>query len=207
MGYYIVYCLIVILLCGIFIPDGIDGKIDNVPLLIFLISILFITLIIKAILYIRPFIKAKKHLIQNGYTIQHFSISPMCKSHHIVASKGDKAIKIFVLNVTRAYLTYHFDTINKLELYKSTRLAIKPRVGQANIISDHVDTKMIGSKKLHWQNSDFENATCIVLFNKLPSVVKDSTSRTALGNGDIICNKAILYDIKGFVRHSLKELL
>ncbi len=207
MGYYIVYCLIVILLCGIFIPDGIDGEINNVPLLILLISVLTVLLIIKTILYVKTFTSAKRHLIKNGYEIQDFSTLPLClrkgKAHHIVAKNGDKAIKIFVLNASRTYLTYHFEAVNQIELYKSTRLTIKPKIGQANIISGRIDTRMIGRKRLYWQDSDFENATCIVLFNKMPNAVKDSVNRSPLGNGDKICNKAVLYDIKGFVRQAL----
>ena len=203
MWRYIIYCLIVVLLCGIFIPDGIDGEIDNIPLLILLISALVIFLVIKSILYIKTFVRAKSHLIKSGYEILSFSFAPMClrksKAHHIVAKKDDKTVKIFVLSVSKAYLTYHFEDINQIELYKSTRLTIKPRVGQANIVSGHIDTKMVGRKQLYWQDSDFENATCIVLFNKLPNAVKDSINRNSLFNGDKICNKALLFDIKGFV--------
>ena len=205
MGYYIVYCLLVILFCGIFIPDGIDGEINNLPLLILIISVLLITLLVKLALYIKIFAKAKHHLIKNGYEIQGFSLLPSLlrknKAYHIIAKKNDDIYKILILSSSKYYLTHHFESVNLIELYKSTRLTIKPNVRQANIISGHVDTKMVGKRKLHWNDSDFENATCIILFNKLPCVVKDSLSRTNLDNGDKICNKALLYDFNGFVRN------
>ena len=59
---YILYALIAIVVIGIFLPNGIAGGLDNVPLLIVILSILLIVVLFKMIRYFRMFLIAKKHL-------------------------------------------------------------------------------------------------------------------------------------------------
>ena len=200
---YILYALIAIVVIGIFLPNGIAGGLDNVPLLIVILSILLIVVLFKMIRYFRMFLIAKKHLKKCGFEITNCNIIPPFlgkKKCNIIAKKDDLVINVCILKVTKTYLTYHFDDINTIEIYKSTRLAIKPRVRQANIISRHVETKKVGIWRLSWKNIDKQRVINIVLFDKFPNIVSDSKNREDLGNGDKICDKIYIYNISGFER-------
>lgn len=203
LWWYILYSLIAIVAIALFLPNGIAGGINNLPLLIILLSLLIILYLVKLIRYIKIFSRAKKHLKGCGYTIEKTCIfSPFFgkKKFNIVAKKESQILNIYILNVTKSYLTYHFDDANTVELYKSTRLAIKPSVRQANIVSGHVDTKKVGTKKLGWSSEANQNETNILLFSKFPNLVKDSKHQEGLGNGDKICDKIYLYNLSGFER-------
>ena len=197
------YSLIAIVAVGIFLPDGISGGLDNVPYLIVLLLILLTVLTVKVVRYIRIFRFAKKQLRKNGFAVQKCRyIPPFCgsKKCNIVACKDNLTIRISILKITKKYLTYHFEDVNTMELYKSTRLAIKPEVRQANIISGHVQTQMVGTKLLNWKIAHNPNEVNILLFDKFPNMVTDSQNREGLGNGDKICGKVFVYNLSGFER-------
>lgn len=199
----ILFSLIAMVTLGIFLPEGIGGGLDNIPFLIVLLTILLAVLTVKLVRYIRIFRTAKRHLRQNGFVIKKCNLSPPFGkngSYNIVASKDGLTVNICVLRITRAYLTYHFENINTVELYKSTRLAIKPSVRQANIISGHVQTQMVGTKLLNWKIAHNPNEVNILLFDKFPNMVTDSQNREGLGNGDKICGKVFVYNLSGFER-------
>ena len=59
---YLLFALVIMLLCGIFIPYGIGEGIENVPLLIFILAVVLVVLIVKLIKYISVLVKAKNHL-------------------------------------------------------------------------------------------------------------------------------------------------
>lgn len=201
--WYVLYSLIAIVAIALFLPNGIAGGINNLPILIILLFVLMILYIIKLIRYINVFSRAKKHLNSCGYDIKRISLLPPFigkRKFNIVAKKENSVLNICILNITKSYLTYHFEDPNTVELYKSTRLATKPRVGQANIISSNVDTKKVGTKKLGWSSEANQNETNILIFSKFPNVVKDSKHQEELGNGDKICNRIYLYDMNGFER-------
>lgn len=201
--WYILYSLIAIVAIALFLPNGIAGGINNLPILIILLFVLIILYIVKLIRYINIFSRVKKHLKSCGYDIEKISLLPPFvgkRKFNIVAKKANTVINICILNINKSYLTYHFEDPNTVELYKSTRLATKPRVGQANIISSNVDTKKVGTKKLGWSSEANQNETNILLFSKFPNVVKDSKHQEGLGNGDKICDKIYLYNLEGFER-------
>lgn len=200
---YILYALIAIVVISIFLPNGIGGGLNNLPLLIALLSIFLIVVLVKMIRYFHIFSITKKHLKKCGFEITNFNIIPPFsgkKKCNIIAKKDDLVINICVLKVNKTYMTYHFDDVNTIEIYKSTRLAIKPRVRQANIISGHVETKKVATKYLSWESLDKQNVISIVLFNKFPNAVSDSKNREGLGNGDKICDKIYIYNLSGFER-------
>ena len=88
--YYVVYCLIAIILLGIFLPDGVGGEIHNPYLLLFLSIIAVTILLVKFFKYLRFCLSVKKELKSKGYEIIHFSILPMClrKKQSVIATKG-----------------------------------------------------------------------------------------------------------------------
>ena len=200
----LLFILIAALLLGIFLPYGIENGIRNVPLLIIVGSVLFIILLVKFIKYILVLTKIKKTLRANGYEIEYFTVLPPFlrkdKRHHIVAKKGELKVSIFVLFVSKSYLTYKFNNVNSITLYKNTRSAQKGSRMYSGKISDTVETKKVGDIFMYWEEEELQNGINIVLFDKYPNLVKDAVSENGLGNGDKIYNKLFIYDLKGFER-------
>ncbi len=199
--YYLVFCLIAMVLLGIFLPDGVGGEIHNPYLLLFLSIIAVTILAVKFIKYLHFCLSIKKKLKNKGYEIIHFSIMPirLRKKQSIIAKKKEKVVNVSLIYETRKYLKYHFESVEKIELYKSTRLAIKPSPRQAHMISQKVETRKIASKNLKWiTNADknCENQIKIVVFNAFPNAITDTYSRECLFYGDKISNEAYLFDSK-----------
>ena len=194
--YYVVYCLIAIILLGIFLPDGVGGEIHNPYLLLFLSIIAVTILSVKFFKYLRFCLSVKKELKSKGYEIIHFSILPIClrKKQSIIAKKNDKTVSVSLIYVTRKHLRYHFESINRIELYKSTRLAIKPSPRQAHMISQKVETRKVSTKILRWE--ECENNEKLVVFNAFPNLITDTYSREALYHGDKIAGDGYLYNLK-----------
>ncbi len=189
----------------IFLPEYDGGEFRNIPLFIIIVTIALILTLIKILRYVFCVLKIKKMLIKNGYEITQFHFIPKLKSnknYHISAIKNERTVNIYFFKRKNSYVTYHFENENKADIYKNTRLTIKPSVRQAYIISPNVDSKKVGEEYFFWSESDFEeNTENILLFKKLPNKVTDSKSSIPLANGDIICDKVILLDMIGFEKY------
>ena len=127
--------------------------------------------------------EAHKQIIANG-------------NMQIIAKSKEKTVNVSLIYVTGKHLTYHFESIYKLELYKSTRLAIKPRVRQANIISSKVETRRVSTKNLKWDECADKEQIKLVVFNAFSNLITDTYSHEGLYYGDKISNEAYLYDLK-----------
>ena len=199
-------CWIVALVVGIiFLPDYEGGEFRNIPLFIIIVSIALILTIIKLLRYILFVLKIKKQLVRNGYTVTATNFVPNLKNskcYHLSGEKDGKIVNIYIAKRKNSYVTYHFENENKAELYKHTRLTIKPEVRQAYIISPHVDNKKVGEEYFFWSEEDFsENTENILLFKKLPNNVRDTKSSLPLDNGDKINGRVLLFDINGFTKY------
>lgn len=198
----IIYWVIAFVAGIVFLPEYDGGELRNIPLFIIVVSIALILTIIKVLRYVFRVLKVKKILKNNGYTVTQCHFMPNLKSsknYHISAVKDEKTVNVYIFKRKNSYVTYHFEDVNKAELYKSTRMAIKPQVRQANIISGHVETKKAGEEYFFWSENDFApNTDNILVFPKLPNNVTDTKSQISLGNGDKICDKVTLYDYNGF---------
>ena len=199
-------CWIVALVVGIiFLPEYDGGEFRNIPLFIIIVSVALILTFIKILRYILFIQKIKNQLIKNGYNVTQTSLVPNLKNnkcYHLSGEKDSKAVNIYIAKRKNSYVTYLFENENKAELYKHTRLTIKPEVRQAYIISPHVDKKKIGEIYFFWEEDDFsENAENILLFKKMPNNVKDTKSSIPLDNGDKINGKVLLFDINGFTKY------
>lgn len=196
---------IVVLIAGIlFLPNYEGGDFQNIPLFVIILLIALILTLIKVLHYVFFVLKIKKQLLKNGYTIKQISLAPNLrnsKCYHLSGEKEEKTVNIYIAKRKNSYFTYHFENENRAELYKHTRLAIKPSVRQANIISGHVETRSKGEVNFFWHEEDFkDNIKNILLFKKMPNNVTDICHQYSLGNGDKICDKVILCDMKGFER-------
>lgn len=199
-------CWIVALVVGIiFLPDYEGGSFRNIPLFIILVSVALIVTLIKILRYVLFVQKIKKQLIKNGYNVTQTSLVPNLKNskcYHLSGEKDGKIVNIYIAKRKNSYVTYNFENENKAELYKHTRLAIKPEVRQAYIISPHVDNKKVGEEYFFWSEEDFsENTENILLFKKLPNNVRDTKSSLPLDNGDKINGRVLLFDINGFTKY------
>ena len=201
---FIAYAIILAVSAGLFLPKY-GGERRNVPIFVIIATIIAIRLIIMLLKYVLLVFKVKKLLTKNGYTVTQTSFVPNlknCKCYHISGNKDGKTVNVYITKRRNSYVTYHFENENKAELYKHTRLTIKPQVRQAYIVSPHVERRKTGEENFFWQNEDFnENTENILLFNKLPNKITDTKSQVSLANGDKICDKVILYDIKGYINY------
>lgn len=201
---YIIYAIILIVAGGLFLPKY-GGEARNVPIFVIIASIIAILLIVKLFKYILLVFKVKKLLTKNGYTVTQTHIIPKLKNskcYHISATRDDKTVNIYITKRRNSHVTYHFETENKAEIYKHTRLAIKPEVRQAYIVSPKIENRKMGEEYFFWNKEDFaQNTENILLFKKLPNNVTDTKSQSSLGNGDKILDKIILFDIKEFTNY------
>lgn len=201
----LIYWVIAVLAGAIFLPDYEGGSFRNIPLFIIVASIAVILTVIKILRYIFFVLKIKKQLIKNGYNVTQTSLVPNLKNskcYHLSGEKDGKTVNIYIAKRKNSYVTYNFENENKAELYKHTRLTIKPEVRQAYIISPHVDNKKVGDIYFFWSEEDFsENTENILLFKKLPNNVRDTKSSTPLDNGDKINGRVLLFDINGFTKY------
>ena len=201
----IIYWVIVFLAGVIFLPVYEGGEFRNIPLFIIIVSIALILTIIKLLRYILFVLKIRKQLVRNGYTVTATNFVPNLKSskcYHLSGEKEGKTVNIYIAKRKNSYVTYHFENENKAELYKHTRLTIKPEVRQAYIISPYVDNKKVGEEYFFWSEEDFsENTENILLFKKLPNNIKDTINPLPLDNGDKINGKVLLFDKNGFAKY------
>ncbi len=199
------YWVIAVLAGAIFLPEYDGGEFRNIPLFIIIASIALILTGIKILRYFLFISKIKKQLTNNGYTVTQTSYIPNLKNsrcYHLSGEKDGKTVNIYIAKRKNSYVTYLFENENKAELYKHTRLAIKPQVRQAYIVSPHVDKKKIGETYFFWSEEDFsENTENILLFKKLPNNVRDTKSSLPLDNGDRINEKVLLFDVDGFDKY------
>ncbi len=201
----LLYWIIAFVVGIIFLPAYDGGEFRNIPLFIIIVSIALILTIIKILRYVLFVLKIKKALIQNGYTVTATSFVPNLKNskcYHLSGIKDGKTVNIYIAKRKNSYVTYNFENENKAELYKHTRLTIKPEVRQAYIISPSIDSKKVGEEYFFWNEEDFsENTENILLFKKLPNNIKDTKSSIPLDNGDKINGKVLLFDINGFNKY------
>ena len=201
----IAYWIVVLVAGIIFLPDYEGGSFRNIPLFIIIVSVALILTLIKILRYVLFVQKIKKQLIKNGYNVTQTSLVPNLKNskcYHLSGEKEGKTVNIYIAKRKNSYVTYHFENENKAELYKHTRLTIKPEVRQAYIISPHVDNKKAGEVYFFWCEEDFsENTENILLFKKLPNNVRDTKSSLPLDNGDRINEKVLLFDVNGFDKY------
>ncbi len=201
---FIIYAIILIVAGGLFLPKY-GGEARNVPIFVIIASIIAILIIVKLLKYILLVFKVKKLLTKNGYMVTQTRLVPKLKSskcYHISATRDEKTVNIYITKRRNSHVTYHFETENKAEVYKHTRLAIKPSVRQAYIVSPHVERRKMGEEYFFWEDADFsENTENILLFKKLPNKITDTKSQISLANGDKICDKVLLYDLKGYISY------
>lgn len=204
---YIIYIILLLMGARLFLPDKGQTGIQNLPLLIFILSCVLLYFIILGVKRCVAAQRIKKLLEASKLRIKHFSVIPAvpCKSgrYDIVTEDRRLTLNIKLLMRKRSYYRYHFNGVSRLEMYTGTRNGVHIGRNGVNRVSvaraSNVDTtNCVARRKLPFTNPPTPHTVDIIVMDKFPNAVTDSMSRYGLGNGDVICGQVRLFDMEGF---------
>lgn len=204
---YLIYGVGTLLALFLFLPAANSTKLRNVPLLIALVFFVVAFAIYRILKYAFLMHKAKKALKQKGFRREKVTFFPFASMLHgrysMTFKQNDKKVKIVFLVTKRKYPHYYFNSVNLLEFYSTNRVIFNNVKAKGATVSDLVETKKVGKQKSMWKATDLtQNDTNILLFNKLPPRISDSTRQQDLDNGDNICDTNVkLLDFHGFLEY------
>ena len=116
----------------------------------------------------------------------------------------NKIAQIVLLSRKRKYQRYHFDSINKLEFYRSNRVVFNGGKAKGATSSKLVETNLVGKQTVKWDDSA---EIRMIVFDKLPSQITDSVKKENLGVGERICASDIcLFDRTAFCQHTVRNI-
>ena len=136
-------------------------------------------------------------LRRHGYTVERVRVFPFAArlrgEYSLLAKRRGELYSFYFLLCKRRHYRYHFDSRERLTLYMSNRIIIRGR--RTGI----VQVRIAGRHRLKWQTPTSTAPTFVLLMNKLPDLITDTkTKEGGLGNGDLICGTAQLYDLSAF---------
>ncbi len=141
-------------------------------------------------------------LIFAYYMITHFVFSLRVRR----ACK-DKKVFAVPLVIRKKNCKYHFEEIDKIEIYKTTRVAFKG-VRSAPVRWGETQTKLVKRKKIKIPKdilNDTSIEKCIVI-SRMPACVTDKSSRQEKGNGDTLCNTNVkIFDYNAFSKSGIGD--
>ena len=198
---YFVYIVLAFVAGFLFLPQTGTTEIRNKPLLILIISAFLIRTMIRLVQYAILMIKTKKVLKQNRMRLINSSFVPWAsffRGQYSISFQGENKTVQIVLMSRKKYQRYHFDSIGRLEFYRSNRVVFRSSRVKGATISNLVENNRVGKQKIKWEDSA---ELRILLFDKLPDIITDSVKKECLGTGDRICSSNIyLLDFTSFVR-------
>ena len=185
---YLIYGILAFVACALFLPKAGTTQIRNIPLLIAIILLIVGIVLYRFLKYVSLTMKAKKLLKKYGIKPIKTYFSPFAARFHgrygIVFEHNGEIIDLMLISTKRKYQRYHFDSVYKLEFYRSNRVVFKSIKAKGGTVSNLVETKLVGKQSLSWEPS----ATVkVLLFDKLPEHISDSSRKEELGAGDKIC--------------------
>ena len=197
---FILYGILAFAALLLFVPTTGDGQLPTLPLLAIAVALILCLLICGIVKRASLLARIRRALQNCGFRILKssalFVIFGSSENYSIVCEK-ETTWKIVLLMRKRAYLTYHFETPKRLELYRTHRVAIK-NGGQARVtVSDQTETKRVGICRFPFEENT-EYTECFLIMDRFPSRVSDAEHREPLGNGDRIMSAFSLYDENGF---------
>ena len=184
---YVLYVIAAFVAFLLFFPTTDEKHIRNLPLLIVILVVIAGILIYQLIRRAAFMGKVKKALKNSGCEIIKTHFNPFAsrlKGRYSVAFKKDgKKICAALLMKKRKYQRYHFENLESLEFYSSNRVVFNSIKTRGAVISNLVETKLVGKQRLTWDTSDLN----VVVFNKIPDHITDSKTKNLLGIGDNVC--------------------
>lgn len=196
---YFVYTSLALIAIALFVPKTGTTQIRNLPLLLALLSLIAIFLLIRSVQYIVLILRTKHHLQKNGYRVQKTSVLPYpINKYNLTVQNENQTLHIVCLLRKRPYWQYHFDSINRLEYYKSASTAVRSGGGySATMYRKNIETRYMGKSKLPFQQEDA--GTAVLIINRMPCYVSSNTRRNPSHSaGDLICEWIRFYDAKSF---------
>jgi len=130
----------------------------------------------------------------------HSKIIPWYSRFHghysVVFQYRGQPVQIILLSKKRKYQRYHFESINKLEFYRSNRVVFNSIKAKGATISKLVETKLVGKQRLKWDDAA---EVRIIIFDKLPEQITDCVKKENIGTGEQICTShTYLVDLSTF---------
>lgn len=185
---YFFYVGLVLIAGALFLPKAETSEIRNQPLLIFILSLIFISISIRFFKYVFLMAKTKKLLKQNKKKVIQIRFLPWASLFHgqysITFQSQDKITQIILISKKRKYQRYHFDSTSRLEFYRASRVVFKINGNKGVAISKLVEINQIGKQKIKWDDTA---QIRMIVFDKLPNSITDSARKEMLSTGEQIC--------------------
>ena len=203
---YVVY-IAVLFVCGLlFLPRTGTTKIRNLPLLLFILSLVLIFILIRFFKYVLLVVKTKKQLKMIGIQqtkIKFFPWASFFHGHYSITFHHENNIaQIILLSRKSKYQRYHFDSVNKIEFYRSNRVVFNNIKAKGATISKLVETNLVGKQRLKWDDAA---KIRIIIFDKLPEQITDCVKKENIGTGEQICaSHMYLLDLSTFCDYMKK---
>ena len=197
---YFVYGALAFIAALLFLPASGTTQIRNLPLLLFILSVLLFFIFVRFFKYVILILKTKKQIKKIGIHKIKIKFFPWVSFFHghysIIFSHENKTAQIILLSKKRKYQRYHFNSINELEFYRSNRLVFNNIKSKGATISKLVETKLLGKQKIKWNDTA---EIRMIVFDKLPEQITDFAKKETLGIGEKICDSNIyIFDFATF---------
>ena len=193
---YLVYAALAFIAGLLFLPATGTTEIRNWPLLLFILSVILLFIFVRFFKYVILILKTKKELKKIGIQKIKIKFFPWVSFFHghysIIFSHENKTAQIILLSKKRKYQRYHFDSVNKIEFYRSNRVVFNSIKEKGATISKLVETNLVGKQRLKWDDTA---EVRIIIFDRIPKQITDFTKKENLCAGEKICSSNIyLFD-------------
>ncbi len=189
---YVIYAILAFVAALLFLPRTASSPIRNLPLLLLLLSLVLLSVLIRFFKYVVLMARTRRLLRQNKINVMHCRFLPWASRFHghysITFPYKGKTAQIILLSRKRKYQRYHFERIDLLEFYRANRVAFKSGKNAAKL-TGLVEVNQVGKQRLKW---DDKAELRVILFDKLPEDITDSTRKELLAAGARICASDVL---------------
>lgn len=184
---YILYAMLALAALLLFLPKSTGAPVRNLPLLILILALLLLAVLIRFFKYAILMARTKTLLKRSSIHPIKCRFLPWASRFHghysITFPYKGKTVQIVLLSRKRKYRRYHFDRIDRLEFYRSNRIAVKSGKNAARL-TGLVEVTQVGKQTIRW---DSDAQLRVILFDRLPYEITDATRKEPLFSGDRIC--------------------
>lgn len=188
----LIYCIIlfIVSIC-LFYPRAGSTEINNLPLLLVILFLIFSYCIYRFFKFLFIAFKLKAVLKKKRFEIKRIRF--LFSKAYLIAKNREQVLDICLLFRKRRYYRYHFSNDKTIEFFKTSRsVALTSKRG--SIARGEVYTRCVGKQKLKW-HEDAEKR--FILFDKMPNEITDSVKKENIGVGEKICESNVyIFDLK-----------
>ncbi len=184
-----------------------DGKIQNFPLFGVLVGAILLYALLAICRKIILLFKVKRLFKNRGAENINISINPFFSWFHgnygmTFILNGD-IYSVLVLLRKNAWTSHHFDSLERIEYYKTTRSATRTNKVRGSVSRGELYTRCVGKRSLKWLvKGEKLPQKRMVVFNKSPMSITSSSARSVLDLNMEIFENTIVFDY-----NSLKKLI